>query len=360
MATMRHINTTAMAEERKKKKEIWAIWEASIEKEYESYDPSTYESKLQKKCIYQWPNDLTLTSSMSIHRTPYMVSLGPYHHGEKNLQPMEHHKQRALYRILYRSRVSLYSFIESLEGIEQERRDSYDNLDPNLSSDSFIRMMLLDGCFILELLCSSYLNENCSDNYEPIFSREGKLRSTVAFQDMLLLENQIPLLVLRKLVEVGKLNSINSDAYLNQLISSFYRPTPEYRFASVPSFRERGILRSDEVTSYIVFMDSLIDTAEDVSLLCSRGIAKNHLDSDEDAADVFNKLGDGITYTPDEERYKDLQSYVASDWNVARAYLKRNYFQNPWSILSLLAAIALLILTFIQTLFSVLAVTKGK
>ncbi|KAF3777061.1 hypothetical protein EJ110_NYTH46883 [Nymphaea thermarum] len=107
-------------------------------------------------------------------------------------------------------------------------------------------------------------------------------------------------------------------------------------------------------------MDSLIDTAEDMSLLCSQGIMKNFLGSDEDAANVFNKLGDGIMNCLDDELDKQLQSYVASDWNAARAYLKRNYFHNPWSILSLLAAIILLVLTFIQTVFSVLAVQNDN
>ncbi|KAF3777059.1 hypothetical protein EJ110_NYTH46878 [Nymphaea thermarum] len=122
MATVSDINATVMAEEKEEKKEFWFIWEASMKIEYESFDPSKYESKLKEKFTYKWPNDLTLTSSMSMHRTPYMVSLGPYHHGEENLQPMERHKRRALYRILNRSRASLYNFIESLEGIELELR----------------------------------------------------------------------------------------------------------------------------------------------------------------------------------------------------------------------------------------------
>ncbi|KAF3784202.1 hypothetical protein EJ110_NYTH30844 [Nymphaea thermarum] len=115
-------------------------------------------------------------------------------------------------------------------------------------------------------------------------------------------------------------------------------------------------LRNHEVTSYVSFMVTLIDTAEDVCLLCSRGIVNNLLGSDEHAANVFNKMGDGIVECLDDELYDQLQSYVASDWNAFKAYLKRNYFQNPWSGLSLLAAVVMLVLTFIQTLFSVLAV----
>ncbi|KAF3774595.1 hypothetical protein EJ110_NYTH52810 [Nymphaea thermarum] len=75
MATMRHINTETMAEKNKKNKETWVI---DIEKEYEFYDPSEHELKLEKKCIYKWPSDLARTSSMSMHRTPHMASLGPY------------------------------------------------------------------------------------------------------------------------------------------------------------------------------------------------------------------------------------------------------------------------------------------
>ncbi|KAF3786156.1 UPF0481 protein [Nymphaea thermarum] len=462
MATMGHINTTTMAEEKKKDKEIWPAWVVDIEEEYESYDPSEYELKLKKKCIYKWPTDLNITSSMSMHRTPHLASLGPYHHGEEHLQPMEHHKKRALYRILRRSGVSLHSFLDSLKGIEQELRDSYDNLDPKLPTDSFLRMMLLDGCFIIELLCS--VKEDSSDKYEPIFSTKGKLIETVFSRDMLLLENQIPLLVLRKLVEVGKLCDVNSDD-LNQMISQIDRSnfpfhanmyiqlisqiyglnqmdghsshildiyrkclimdntmeeqTTSYvegfiksvclryepwlhvigkgikrmllaipilvfrilgkqiskpgNMRSAMRFHEAGVvfkkakpcsglkIAFDEehgvltlpfididdntaaiymnlmafermhpqltgnyvVTSYASFMDDLIDTVEDVSLLCSRGIAKNHLGSDEDAANVFNKLGDGITDCQDLELYAQLQSYVASDWNAARAHLKQ-------------------------------------
>ncbi|KAF3774596.1 UPF0481 protein [Nymphaea thermarum] len=286
--------------------------------------------------------------------------------------------------------------------------------------------MLIDGCFILELLRSgSTENSNWFDPREPIFCRMRKLTITLGFRDMLLLENQIPLLVLKKLLEAEFGMEID-DRYLNRLICTFYgfgslqidgpslrildirrkclimaMPTKEQTTPSVANKspnretwdheagiefkrakpgsglkitfdRENGVLtlpfiymedntaamymnlmafermhpkltENNAVTSYVSFMDSLIHTAEDVSLLCSQGMMMNFLSSDEDAANVFNKLGDGIIDCRDDELYKQLQSYVASNWNAARAYLKRNYFQNPWSILSLLAAIALLV-----------------
>ncbi|KAF3777068.1 UPF0481 protein [Nymphaea thermarum] len=475
--TMTQRNAGTTSEEKKENKDSWVD---VIQQNFELYDPSAYHTRLEKTSIYKWPNDLVIASDVIWLHTPQMASLGPYHYGKEHLQPMEDHKERALYGILARRQVSLSNLVSSLKQVEQELRDNYDDLDPKLPSDSFLRMMLLDGCFILEVLLSHHLKENG----EPIFSINGRLTDTVVFRDMLLLENQIPLLVLRKLLDVVQRGEINNDAYLNDLmcksygfkpllidgpglhILDIYRkclirggPTEEQPTSSVEGFikpvflqcepwlnvigkgiqrtplaipifvcrllgkqvskpgnmrsamrfheagiefkkakrhsglnitfdKKQGVLTipyisidddttaiymnlmafermhpkligNHVVTSYVSFMDELMDTAEDVSLLCSKGIVRNFLGSDEDAAKVFNKLGDGIMDCLDSELYKNLQSYVASDWNAARAYLKRNYFHNPWSILSLLAAIVLLVLTFIQTLFSVLAVKQA-
>ncbi|XP_031483347.1 putative UPF0481 protein At3g02645 [Nymphaea colorata] len=468
-----------MGEEKNENENICAI---DIQRECESYDPSEHESKLEleRKCIYRWPNDLVLTSSLSKHRTPHMASFGPYHHGEEHLQPMEHHKEKALYRILKKSKVSTSVFIESLKGVEQELRDCYDNLDQKMTSDSFLSMMLLDGCFMLELIRARLLLEP-KDPHDPVFNRRGAVMNTVITRDMMILENQIPLLVLRKLHGIEENREINDDKYLEDLFKKIYgfidtspvnepnlhvldvyrkclvmesapmqqttpstqvsskpvstqspsrlhgagkklksmltsipaldftalccRPIPRSNVRSAMRFHEAGVefrkgehndglkvtfdkaygvltlpfflvhnhtaaiyvnmmafermhsklWRSQKMILYVGFMDSLVDTAEDVNLLCSRGIMRNMLGSDEEAAQVFNNLGVGIPYCPDYTVYDDLQEYAASYWNAARAYLKRKYFRNPWAAVSVLAGIFLLVMTFIQTLFSVLA-----
>ncbi|KAF3791397.1 putative AC transposase [Nymphaea thermarum] len=81
-----------------------------------------------------------------------MVAIGPYHHGRKHLQPMEDHKKKALFRLLSLSPgLEVSNFVEALK---QRERDHYDELDTrNWPSVSFIKMMLLDGCFLLDFLC---------------------------------------------------------------------------------------------------------------------------------------------------------------------------------------------------------------
>ncbi|KAF3774592.1 putative UPF0481 protein [Nymphaea thermarum] len=334
-------------------------WVIDMETEYASYNPFEYESELKRKCIYRWPNDLVITSSLSKHCTPHMASFGPYHHENENLQPMEQHIQRAVYRILNRSRtrtrVSLYSFIESLKGIEQELRDSYDNLEPKKSLITEQQRTPSEEGFIKSVCmrCQRWLHVIGKGIKQMPFaipilfyrllvkqnSKPGNVRSAVRFNEAgveFKTAERFSGLQMNFDKESGVLTlpSISIDDYTAAIymnLMAFERMHPE--------------IEKHEVTSYVSFMDDLIDTAEDVSLLCSRQIVKNDLGSDEDAANVFNKLGDGITYTRNKKLYEDLQLYVASDWNAARAYLKRNYFQNPWSILSLLAATALLDVT---------------
>ncbi|KAF3777325.1 UPF0481 protein [Nymphaea thermarum] len=488
--TQRNAGTLEIVDEEEMRVEENLTWVVDLERKFESSDPSEYVSKLEKWSVYKWPNDLAAAAGVSRYRTPCMASFGPYHHGEEHLQPMEHHKERALHRILKRSGRPLSSFVASLKGIQQELWDSYDNLDSNLSMDSFLRMMLLDGCFILELLRTRGSNQGGpAEPYDPVFSPNGKLSYSVIQQDMLLIENQIPLSVLIKLLEVeasnmGRPPNVNHNGYLNSLIFRHYgfenshidgpglhildvyrrclitrrtmtedrpplaegfirsvwsqcqlcmyvvhrglwhlglaipififrlltRPIPEPGYVrSATRFHEAGIefrkrtgsgleitfderngvltlpyidmddytapiymnliafermhlnaAELHEVTSYIAFMYNLIDTAEDVRLLSSQGVLRNQLGSDEDAAAVFNNLADGITYWPDDYLQEQLRTYVASDWNAPRADLKHHYFKNPWSILSVFAAIVLLILTFFVAVFAVLEYARHR
>jgi hypothetical protein len=69
-------------------------------------------------------------------------------------------------------------------------------------------MMIVDGCFVLEVMgAAAAKNVGYDEPYDPIFSRHGVLYMVPYIRrDMLTLENQLPLLLLAKLVavETGK------------------------------------------------------------------------------------------------------------------------------------------------------------
>lgn len=110
------------------------------------------------------------------------------------------------------------------------------------------------------------------------------------------------------------------------------------------------------VTSYIIFMDQLISSSQDVRILCKKGIILEQLGSPEDVAALFSKIGReawvymGTNYLAEiTERIKQSSKRL---WPRFRPILKRDYFNSPWASISLLAGIVLLLLTLFQTFFS--------
>ncbi|GLT58134.1 hypothetical protein SLA2020_310540 [Shorea laevis] len=64
-----------------------------------------------------------------------------------------------------------------------------------------------------------------------------------------------------------------------------------------------------EITTYVVFLDSLIDKAEDVKELRVAGVLHNGPGSDEAVAEVFNRMSDNLVPNP-ELKYSDLQERI--------------------------------------------------
>ncbi|XP_039128314.1 UPF0481 protein At3g47200-like [Dioscorea cayenensis subsp. rotundata] len=112
-------------------------------------------------------------------------------------------------------------------------------------------------------------------------------------------------------------------------------------------------------TSYAIFMDNLINTHIDVAVLQDCGIIESKLGSYKDVAIFFNQLCKG-GYLEYEKHYlvqvfKDVRNFCSSDRHRWRAMLVHDYFSNPWAIISFIAAVVLLGLTIVQTVFSILA-----
>ncbi|KAI3412363.1 Glycerophosphodiester phosphodiesterase [Psidium guajava] len=92
-------------------------------------------------------------------------------------------------------------------------------------ADRFLQLMITDRCFMLEILrfANKEVNDYAPPN-DPIFSDRGKLYILpVIRRDMLLLENQLPMLVLDRLVAVC--DDKKEDEYINRLILNFFCST---------------------------------------------------------------------------------------------------------------------------------------
>ncbi|XP_042486499.1 UPF0481 protein At3g47200-like [Macadamia integrifolia] len=140
--------------------------------------------------------------------TPDTVSIGPYHRDtnkqNSQMQEMEALKRRYLETVFVRTseQTSRENYMKALNDLETETRKCYSS-DPiiNLSSKELVELMLLDGFFIIELLRKNS-NDVEFDVDDPIFY--SKLKRTRVVRDLVLLENQIPMLVLQKLFDLRK------------------------------------------------------------------------------------------------------------------------------------------------------------
>lgn len=129
---------------------------------------------------------------------PKIVAIGPIH-GKKEHLKMEPHKVRYLQQLLQRrDDLSIDKLVEKLREMEEDARRCY-STSLNLDKDeNFLQMLLLDGCFLIELL-RKYPND--STEYDPIFKPETLSQIK---HDLMLLENQLPFFVLNQLFDMTK------------------------------------------------------------------------------------------------------------------------------------------------------------
>ncbi|XP_057513607.1 UPF0481 protein At3g47200-like [Actinidia eriantha] len=135
--------------------------------------------------------------------TPILVSIGPYHHGHSKYMEMEQHKKRYLESLLKRTKqkISVHDYLQAIIKLEDAARDCYaDPFALKGGPDSFIQMMLLDACFVVEFLRKWDLPE-LRDEDDPIF-RTSWIKIQIC-RDLMLLENQLPFFVLLELFNMS-------------------------------------------------------------------------------------------------------------------------------------------------------------
>ncbi|XP_045831001.1 UPF0481 protein At3g47200-like [Trifolium pratense] len=411
----------------------------------------------RKHSIYKIPSQITDLNEKAYK--PRAISFGPYHNGEEKLKAMEEHKHRVLVHFLKRCKKPIELLFQCLDQVAQELRDSYKPLDLIWTNDTpkFIQMMILDGCFILEFLRVDN-SEIPFDDYgenDLVFGKHGNLHVLPFVErDMLILENQIPMIVLHilsefagegdhhelnmkiikllnpifiedtpsneKIIELGKCMHI-LDLYRKTLIQEPSHTTPipkltraqqreediskklgwntfprvqesgihfhksktsslrdfwfsegvlwlprliiddntEYMFLNLMAFERLHNGAGNEITSFILFMDAIVDSVADVSILYGKGILVNTFGTDETVAELFNSMSKEIPKAYDKKIYNvtaDIYYFCGTKpWKRWRASLIETYFRNPWTMVSLVVGIIFFVLTIVQTIYTILS-----
>ncbi|MQM15321.1 hypothetical protein Taro_048263 [Colocasia esculenta] len=460
-------------------------WVVAIRERLEQARQDEASCPWAKLSIYRVPKSLREGDEKAY--VPQMVSIGPFHRGKKRLREMEHHKWRSFSMVLRRTGHDVRLYLDAVRALEDHARACFEGRVP-MTSDEFVESMVLDGCFMLELFRGA-AGEGFSalgySRHDPVFAMRGTMHCVQ--RDMIMLENQVPLFVLDRLLglQIGQPEQCGMvarlavrffdplmptdeplrkgdhsklmlweesssrgagavardvfdpfaegglhclDVFRRSLLRTGPRPAPkmwrrrwshtrrvadkrrqqlvhcvtELREAGI-KFRRRktdrfwdvtfsnGVLRvprllihdgtkslflnliafeqchmdaTNDITSYVIFMDNLINSGDDVRYLHYRGIIEHWLGNDEEVADLFNRLCQEVVFDINDSYLSTLSGqvnrYYNQRWNSWRASLKHNYFSNPWAIISLVAAMVLLLLTFVQSFYGVYAYYKPK
>ncbi|XP_068329328.1 UPF0481 protein At3g47200-like [Pyrus communis] len=105
-------------------------------------------------------------------------------------------------------------------------------------------------------------------------------------------------------------------------------------------------------SDYIILIDHLVNTRNDVELLVKEEIVENLLGDNKELSTLINRLCKGVAFDRDEFSYakltKDLDNYCKNPWNKWMADLKQTYFDTPWKIISFIVATCVIVLTITQ------------
>ncbi|CAK9181078.1 unnamed protein product [Ilex paraguariensis] len=116
------------------------------------------------------------------------------------------------------------------------------------------------------------------------------------------------------------------------------------------------------MTDYMNFMDCLLSSPKDVEILRHSGIIDNWLGDDKVVSTMFNKMGNHVVVCVNPKNFyygkvfKEVNKYCKHRRHGWMAFLRYNYCNSPWSILSVIVATVFLLLTVIQTGCSILQV----
>ncbi|GMN57187.1 hypothetical protein TIFTF001_026297 [Ficus carica] len=170
--------------------------------ELENMMNSTNLTMSPQRCIFKVPNILKRRNPNAY--APDAFSIGPYHYGEEHLQATQKIKLMYLHDLISGfpgtdPKTMLRTLTGAISTVEQEARDCYADPIDSIGKDELVKILVLDGCFLIELFRKN-ADKNLRKDDDPVFTTGCMLE--FLGHDMMLLENQIPWLVLELLFKI--------------------------------------------------------------------------------------------------------------------------------------------------------------
>ncbi|RVW49523.1 putative UPF0481 protein [Vitis vinifera] len=176
-------------------------------------------------CIFNVPKTLMATKPDCY--VPQEVALGPYHRWRPELYEMERYKLAAAKRIQkHLQSLKFHSLVDQLTKNEPRIRACYHKF-LEFNGETLAWMMAIDASFLLESLQVYAMKEGrmltrVSSRMSHLVDYAGtKSAHNAILRDMVMLENQIPLLVLRQVLEFQFSSLDQADDMLCSMLTGF-------------------------------------------------------------------------------------------------------------------------------------------
>ncbi|KAK9681945.1 hypothetical protein RND81_10G038800 [Saponaria officinalis] len=328
---------------------------------------------------------------------PCIVSIGITHSPDPTVVHMQAHKWVYMNSLLSRTFSTCpSSCVDAITDLDDESRHYFGSAALGVDTLWLLKLLILDGCFILELLIQYY-----SKLFNVVTGRDTSLPHdllaqmvTVFFQPSYLDKPRVPVIE-RKLHR----------AHLLNLLLNMYRPTTEVDVVAPPrrlsatkrtfllnatSLDQVGVkFKSHAKTSSLLdikfkegifeiptlhiskWTDSFFRNMIAFERCCtdrkpyaaSRGILVNDLRSDYEILVMFNRIGRQFGQ-PEYFYYQEMCDLVDSSYNkmwfMYKSQLEPRYFRSPMAMISIICAAVLVTSTVLHTVNTVLGYYKRK
>lgn len=173
---------------------------------------------LSTKChIKRIPDYLRNVNEQSY--TPRIISIGPIHHFNEKLRTKEKFKLSCLKNFIERTEINLENLVSSIREMEESIHCCYaDDISRSMHSDDFVKMILVDAIFIIELFIRYDRYDRGERDYDDLIMRDQLF--IIPF-DLVLLENQLPFFVLEKLFNLAFPNHSTSSSLIHITLQFF-------------------------------------------------------------------------------------------------------------------------------------------
>ncbi|KQK07793.1 UPF0481 protein At3g47200 [Brachypodium distachyon] len=240
------------------------MWVVEMEKELSDAETLAKASKWAKHCIFLVPprfKPMVNGRRESTLYKPQTVALGPFHHDDEDLKPMEEHKLRAVRYLLERAEKTLGALFAAVESLGEELETAYMDLGCEWCGENnrgkFLKMMITDGCFLREVMrAASATSKNSPllakyEHDDPVFSWHG-IEHIKAFiqRDMLMVENQLPLRLIQKIVAVEGITSPEPTS-INSMVLDFLLGKEAPPFTGSLGYHPLDIYRKSRLKAFL-------------------------------------------------------------------------------------------------------------